>query len=275
MATLDAVDIRATLQAGRLVTELREVAGYGGTIGGQFIVNGRGGLSMRSDLRLNEVQLAPLLTQFAGYERLEGTGSGTIDLLLVGNSMQALMNSVSGSGSLDFGQGAILGLDIWGMIRNLDTSYQGEGSRTVYDSLAASFTVADGVLSNEDFAMESAVGRVSGSGTVGLGARVLDYTIIPEVLAGEASGIRVPLRISGAWSDPNFSIDLEALAEAELQEQIDALEEQATGALQEAASEALGTDVETVEDLEDALEDRLREEAETQLLRLFGGGSGN
>ncbi|MGR3617895.1 MAG: AsmA family protein [Roseovarius sp.] len=275
MATLDAVDIRATLQAGRLVTELREVAGYGGTIGGQFIVNGRGGLSMRSDLRLNEVQLAPLLTQFAGYERLEGTGSGTIDLLLVGNSMHALMNSVSGSGSLDFGQGAILGLDIWGMIRNLDTSYQGEGSRTVYDSLAASFTVADGVLSNEDFAMESAVGRVSGSGTVGLGARVLDYTIIPEVLAGEASGIRVPLRISGAWSDPNFSIDLEALAEAELQEQIDALEEQATGALQEAASEALGTDVETVEDLEDALEDRLREEAETQLLRLFGGGSGN
>ena len=221
------------------------------------------------------MQLAPLLTQFAGYERLEGTGSGTIDLLLVGNSMQALMNSVSGSGSLDFGQGAILGLDIWGMIRNLDTSYQGEGSRTVYDSLAASFTVADGVLSNEDFAMESAVGRVSGSGTVGLGARVLDYTIIPEVLAGEASGIRVPLRISGAWSDPNFSIDLEALAEAELQEQIDALEEQATGALQEAASEALGTDVETVEDLEDALEDRLREEAETQLLRLFGGGSGN
>jgi AsmA protein len=210
--------------------------------------------------------------EFAGYERLEGTGSGAVNFLMVGNDMDTLMNSLSGAGNLEFGQGAILGLDIWGMIRNLDTSYQGEGSRTVYDSITASFTIADGVLSNDDFLMDSSVGRVAGIGTVGIGAQVLDYTVTPEVLAGEAGGLRVPLRISGAWSDPNYSLDLEALAGQQLEGQIDALEGQATEAVQGAVSGALGVEVETVAEAEDALEERLRQEAEDQLLRLLGGG---
>ena len=273
LATLGAVDLRATLTAGRLVLDLRQIAAYGGSVSGQYVVNGRGGLSMAADVSMREVQLAPLLTEFAGYERLEGTGSGVVNFLMVGNDMDTLMNSVSGAGNVQFGQGAILGLDIWGMIRNLDTSYQGEGARTVYDSISASFTMADGVLSNEDFLMDSSVGRVTGAGTVGIGAQVLDYTVTPEVLAGDAGGLRVPLRISGAWSDPNYSLDLEALAGQELEGQIDALEGQATEAVQGAVSDALGVEVETVGEAGDALEEQLRQEAEDQLLRLLGGGN--
>lgn len=273
LATLDAVDLRATLTAGRLVLDLRQVAAYDGAVSGQYVVNGRGGLSMAADLSMQEVQLAPLLTDFAGYERLEGTGSGAVNFLMVGNDMDTLMNSISGAGNVDFGQGAILGLDIWGMIRNLDTSYLGEGSRTVYNSISASFTMADGVLNNEDFLMDSSVGRVTGVGTVGIGAQVMDYIVTPELLTGDAGGLRVPLRISGAWSDPNFSLDLEALAGQELEGQIGALEGQATQAVQGAVSDALGVEVETLEEAEDALEERLRQEAEDQLLRLLGGGN--
>ena len=272
LATLDAVDLRAALTAGRMVLDLRQVAAYGGSLSGQYVVNGRGGLSMAADIAMQDMQLAPLLMEFAGYERLEGTGSGAVNFLMVGDDMDTLMNSVSGAGNLEFGQGAILGLDIWGMIRNLDTSYQGEGSRTVYDSITASFTMDGGVLSNEDFLMDSSVGRVSGAGTVGLGAQVLDYTVTPEVLAGDAGGLRVPLRISGAWSDPNYSLDLEALAGQELEGQIDALEGQASEAVQGVVSDVLGVEVETAGEAEDALEDRLRQEAEDQLLRLLGGG---
>lgn len=277
MATLDGVDLRATLTAGRLVLELRDIAAYGGGLSGQYVVNGRGGLSMGGDVTITDMQLAPLLTQFADYDRLEGVGNGAFNFLMIGNDMNALMNSLSGSGDIEFGQGALLGLDIWGMISNLDTSFRGEGSRTVYDSISASFVMDAGVVSNDDFLMDSSVGRISGSGTVGVGAQVLDYTVVPQVLSGEdrIDGLRVPLRISGAWSDPNFSLDLEALAQQEFEEQIDALEEQATEAVQDAVSGVLGVEVETVEEAEDALEDRLREEAENQLLRLLGGGDGN
>lgn len=271
---LGAVDLRATLTAGRLVFDLRQVAAYDGAITGQFVINGRGGLSMGGDLQVADVRLSPLLTDFAGWDRLEGTGTADLNFLMVGNDLNTLINSLDGAGSIAFGEGAILGLDIGGMIRNLDTSYRGEGQRTVYESITASFTMADGEVTNDDLLMAATFGELTGSGTVGLGQQVLDYTVVPRVLygAGSDGGLRVPLRISGYWGDPNFSLDLEALARQELQEEIDALEQRAT----EAATEALGIEVEQGQSVEEAaqnaLEDRLRDEAARQLERLFGGG---
>jgi AsmA protein len=270
---LGAVDLRATLTAGRLVFDLRQVAAYEGSITGQYVINGRGGLSMGGDLQVADVRLSPLMTDFAGWDRLEGTGTADLTFLMVGNDLNALINSLDGSGSIAFGEGAILGLDIGGMIRNLDTSYRGEGQRTVYESITASFTMADGVVTNDDLLMTAPFGELTGDGTVSLGQQALDYTVVPRVLYGQGSdgGVRVPLRISGYWGDPNFSLDLEALARQELEEEIDALEQRAT----EAAAEALGIEVEEGQSVEEAaqdtLEDRLREEAARQLERLLGG----
>jgi AsmA protein len=270
---LGAVDVRAALTSGRLVFDLRQVSAYDGSITGQYVINGRGGLSMGGDLRVADVRLSPLLSDFAGWDRLEGTGAMDLEFLMVGNDLDTLIRSSSGAGSIEFGQGAILGLDIWGMIRNFDTSFRGAGQRTVYDSLTGSFTMEGGVVSNSDLLMTASLGELTGSGSVNLGNQDLDYTVVPRVLYGEGSegGVRVPLRISGYWGDPNFSIDLEALAGQELEEQIDALEERATNA----ATEALGIEVQEGQSVEeaaqDALEERLREEAEQQLLRLLGG----
>jgi AsmA protein len=270
---LGAVDLRATLTAGRLVFDLREVAAYGGGITGQYVINGRGGLSMGGSLQIADVRLNPLLTDFANWDRLEGTGNADLTFLMVGNDLHALVNSLEGSGSIAFGEGAILGLDIGGMIRNFDTSYRGEGQRTVYESITASFIMDGGVVTNDDLLMTAPFGELTGAGTVSLGEQVLDYTVVPRVFYGEGSdgGVRVPLRISGYWADPNFSLDLEALARQELEEEIDALEERAT----EAAADALGIEVEEGQSVEeaaqDALEDRLRDEAARQLERLFGG----
>ena len=273
MMQLGAVDLRATLSSGRLVFDLRQISAYDGAITGQYVINGRGGLSMGGDMRVADVRLNPLLTDFAGWDRLEGSGTIDLNFLMVGNDLNALINSLDGSGSLSFGEGAILGLDIGGMIRNLDTSYRGEGQRTVYESLTASFTMADGVVSNDDLLMAATFGELTGAGTISLGQQVLDYTIVPRVIYGEGSdgGLQVPLRISGYWGDPNYSLDLEALARQELEDEIDALEERAT----EAAAEALGVEVEEGQSIEEAaqdtLEERLRDEAAQQLERLFGG----
>ncbi len=273
MARLGTVDLRAVLDAGRLVLDLRQVAAYDGSVTGQYVVNGRGGLSMRANLTIDGVGLRPLLMDFADYDRLEGTGDARFDVLMSGNSVDALMHSLDGSGSVSFGQGAILGLDIGGMIRNLDTSYRGEGQRTVYESITASFDLSDGVVSNDDLLMTAPFGELTGSGTVGVGEQVLDVTVIPRVMydsAGEG-GVRVPLRISGTWASPRFALDLEALANERVQEELDALEQRAT----DAAADALGVDVQEGQSLQDAaqdsLEDRLRQEAEDQLNRLLGG----
>jgi len=51
---------------------------------------------------------------------------------------------------MDVGRGELLGLDIAGMVRNLDAAYVGEGSKTVFDAISASFEIKGGVLRNDD-----------------------------------------------------------------------------------------------------------------------------
>jgi AsmA protein len=285
--TFGPVDLRATLERGRLVLDLRRVDVYGGPLAGEVVVNGRGGLSARSDVILAGVDLNPLLTDLAGYDRLEGTGSLSLQVLGVGNDMATLMASLDGQGDFAFGAGAIQGLDLAGMIRNLDPSYRGEGTQTVYDRVSANFTIVDGILSNDDLQLDASWGEVTGVGTVDIGAQTLAYRMTPGVMRDEgAARVRVPILISGPWANPTIRPDLEFMAEQELAEERERLEAEARARLdaeaerleEEArtrANEILGTgfDAETsTEEAQDALEQRLRDEAEQQLLRLLGRG---
>ncbi len=286
-ASLGAVEGQLTNSAGRAVLDIRRATVYGGTLAGQVIVNGRGGLSSRVDVLLADVQLSPLLGALAGYERLEGSGSISLNVLGVGNDMATLMASLDGQGDLAFGAGAILGLDIAGMIRNFDTSFQGEGARTVYDSIVANFSIDQGVLQNDDLRLDAPWGAVTGAGLVNIGAQTLDYRVVPGVMRDDQGGtqIAVPILISGPWSSPSIRPDLAYLAEQELAAEAERLEAEAQARIaaeadrleeeaRQRANEALGTDLQagdTLEDAGDALEQRLREQAEEQLRNLLGG----
>jgi hypothetical protein len=121
------------------------------------------------------------------------------------------------------------------MIRNFDTSFRGEGARTVYDSISANFVISDGFVQNDDLLLDAPWGGVEGAGTVDLGARTVDYRVIPGVMrdADGQAGIAVPILISGPWSDLSFRPDLEYLAEQEFLEQRDRLAAEAEARLAE------------------------------------------
>lgn len=286
-ALFEPVELRATLTRGRLVFDIARIGTHGGRLAGQFVVNGRGGLSVGGDLILASVELQPLLQGFADFDRLTGTGSASLQFLGVGNDMATIMDGLEGSGDFSLGAGAILGLDLAGMIRNLDASYRGEGTRTVYDSVTANFTIADGVLSNDDLRLDAPWGEVQGEGTVDLGAQTLSYRATPGLMRDDAgvAGIRVPVLISGPWANLSYRPDLAYLAEQELAEQRELLEAEARARLAEEqdrieagarsrANELLGTEIEegaSREEIEAELERRLQEEGAAQILRLLGG----
>lgn len=207
--------LKLTIDRARAVFDLARVQAYGGTISGQFVVNGRKGLSVGGDLAFVGMDLQNLLRDFAGYERLVGTGDLRLKFLGSGASVDAIMQGLEGSGTLALGRGEILGLDIGGMIRTLDTSYVGEGQKTIFDSLNASFTIAGGVLQNDDLVMAAPFARVSGEGKLGLGARTINYRLRAEADLGEQS-LTAPILIKGPWADPKISLDLEALAREKL-----------------------------------------------------------
>lgn len=279
MARTGPARVTMVLDRARAVFETRGIAAYGGAIAGQFVVNGRGGLSVGGDLTLAGLAMEPLLRDLAGWDRLIAAGDVRLKFLGVGNSMAAIMASLSGEGRLTLGRGEIRGLDLAGMLRTLDASHVGEGARTIFDSLGASFTMDKGVLRSDDLKLVAPLLDATGKGTVGIGARVLDYRLVPRAMAQAdgTGGISVPLLITGPWSAPRFRLDLQALADQKLEEEKARLEAEARARAQaavEAKAAELGVVPQEGESLEDAARRRAQEaldaEAQRALRRLLG-----
>lgn len=279
---IDELRARVTIEEGRAVVALQPLLAYGGTVTGEVVVNGRGGLSSRADLTVSGLQLQPFLAAFGGYDRLVGAADLTLGLLGVGDSMQALMESLEGGVALRVGQGAVLGLDLAGMIRTLDLSYRGEGQETVFEGLSLSAAVAGGVARSDDLSLVGPYLGATGEGSADIGAQTVSYRLMPTLRAKEDdASLTVPVLIEGPWADPRIRPDLEYLArerldlereavEARLREEADAARVEAEDALRErlareleVAPEALGT--------REGIEDALRERVEDRLLDLLQG----
>ena len=288
VASGDLPPLEERLPANPLVLNADSIGTYGGQLAGQFVINGRGGLSVGGDLLLANAALQPLMTALAGYDRLLGTGSASIEFLGVGNDLHTIMDGLEAEGDLTLGRGEILGLDLAGMLRNFDLGYRGEGQRTVYDRVTADFIVRDGVVLNDDLLLEAPWGEVRGAGEADLAAMSVDYLLTPGIRrnAEGVATLRAPIRISGPWSGPQISPDLAALADLELAEERARLEEEARQRLEaeedrleelarERANEALGTQIEAGDTPED-IRRRIEEAAAEELRRLLSGnGNGN
>jgi AsmA protein len=283
-ADLDGFRGTLSIERARAVLDIGEARLHGGRLAGEVVANNRSGLSVGGNLRAEGLSLLGLLRQLAGLERLTGTATANLRFLGVGQSVDAIMRSLSGEGQLRFSDGAIIGLDLAGMLRTLDMSYMGEGNRTVFDTITGSFTIAGGVLSNEDLRVNAPLVSVDGRGRVNLGAQTLDYRLIPEGLRdGAGNAIRVPLLITGPWSGPRMRLDLEGMAEERLREEaarlearareeIQRLEAEARTRAEDEAARALGVERQEGQTLEDAARERLEDELQRGLLRLLNPG---
>lgn len=263
---LNRTSLLVTLDNARAVAEIRELTAYDGSVGGSVVVNGRGGLSSRVNVSGSALAISRLLNELVGWDRLIAAGDVSLNVLGSGNSMHALMNSLNGEGSFRVGAGELLGLDIVGMLRNLDMSFIGDGSSTIFDDITGSFRVVDGVMIYDSLAMNAPLFMATGDGQIGLGGQTLDLRIVPQLLGD--NGIRVPLLISGSWSAPKFRLDLEALARENLGEQVDQAVEQVQESARQAIADELG--LEEGEDAEDAARDRLENELRDGLRGLLG-----
>ncbi len=184
----------------------------------------------------------------------------------------------------------ILGLDLVGMLRHFDTSYRGEGKKTIYDAITASFVIRDGVLQNDDLLFKAPLATAKGKGRVDIGAKTIDYRVEPVALAKAdgTGGIAVPIIIKGPWADPSFRPDLAAIAAERAGVDKEELKDRVDEAVRDAVTQKLGidrTEGEGVEDAvrrelgvapeeeistEDAVKRKLEEEAKKGILDLLG-----
>jgi AsmA protein len=250
-ARIDGLTTRTVIDNARAETEIVSLRAYDGSASGQLVLNARNGFSTRLDIAGSAFAIARLLEELVGYDRIVAAGDLRLNVLGVGNSMDALMNSLDGEGAFRVGAGELIGLDIAGMLRTLDPSYIGEGYTTIFDEISGSFRIIDGVVVNDDLRLTAPLFRATGSGQIGIGGQTLDLRVIPELLGGDNAGIRVPILITGDWDNPRLRLDLEGAIRTRVEDE-----------LRERVEEA-------EEDVRDRIEDRLEDAVREGLGRLF------
>ena len=243
------------IENARAVATLHQLTGYEGTVTGQFVANNRSGFSVGGNLDVANVAMKGVLSDLLGSERFTGQANAKLAFLGSGGSVDAIMKSLRGDGSLSVGSGTIEGIDLDQLFRGTPNS-----GTTIFDSMSATWTIDAGVLNNQDLLMSLPRVQAKGAGTIGLGAQNLDYTFTPEVRAQNDAAISVPVRIQGPWSGPRIWPDLEAIAKQQLGDEIQAVEDQVNEAVDQVK-----------EDVQQQIEDRLKDELGGALNNLLGG----
>ena len=168
-----------------------------------------------------EIGVANLLRTLGRPPRFDGTAALGLDLTAKGNNQLQLVQSSNGKGSLVVRDGAIIGVNIAGILRQVMTlglsSAAGEQQRTDFAEAGGSFTIANGILHNDDLALRAPILRLDGVGTVDLIQRTLDYRITPQLAAtleGQGAGGEPKLRaglpfiVQGPLLAPSIRFDL-------------------------------------------------------------------
>lgn len=255
-----------TVDNSRAVVAINELNAYEGKIAGQFVANNRSGLSVGGDLTVSNVSLRPLLVETMSVERFSGVGSVTLDFLGVGQSIDAIMRSLSGSMAINAGPGVISGIDL----DQLFNGGTGAGGTTVFNTLTANFAVKDGVARNSDLAMAMGRLRAAGEGSINLGARQLDYLFTakdPQARSGR--GFAIPLRIKGSWANPTIRADAGEIIDQNFAEEKKELENKVRDKVNDKLEEKLGVRVEEGQKPEEVIQKKLEEEVGKKIFDLL------
>lgn len=220
--------LRLAVKDGRLTADLTELALYQGTGKGRVALDGsQPGIGLDAAFQLKGVQAEPFLADAADTDRLSGTGNFDVTVAGRGKTQRQIVSSLDGKGALTFLNGAIKGINLAAMARNVATAFTGgtnAAEKTDFAELGGTFTIVKGLLSNNDLALKSPLLRVEGKGKVDLPQRSVDYRIDPKVVAslqgqggGNAAGIVVPILVAGPWDNLSYRPDLEALLKQNVQ----------------------------------------------------------
>ena len=148
-----------------------------------------------------------------------------------------MVEALDGKGAVKFVDGAIKGINLAAMVRNVKAAFAPGGAsdaqKTDFAELSGTFRIDKGILTNSDLKLFNPLLRLSGAGTSDLPKRTVDYRIEPKLVgtlegqggAAEAKGIAVPVIIEGPWHDLSYRPDMAALVGEAAKDPAKALED--------------------------------------------------
>ncbi len=230
-AKLEDVNLKIAAKDGVLALDPLTMKLYQGTAAGRTVVNVKGDSPVTNvQLNLDKVQVQPLLKDVADKDFLEGTAKAQIVLSMTGEDSARVRQTLSGNGNLTFSDGAVTGVDLAGMARNVKAALEGEAysgpkPRTDFAEFLIPFTIENGVFHTSETSLKSPLLRLLATGKADLVKETLDFRLDPKLVGtikgqGDTkarSGLEVPIIVSGSFAHPKFRPDVEAIAKDQLQ----------------------------------------------------------
>ncbi len=209
---------------------------YQGSMSGSLKVDARATPTIAFKQSMKGVSVGPLMVDAINNDMLSGTGTVNIDVTTQGKTVSALKKGLLGDASLNLADGAIKGIDIAGSIRDIKSKVNvfktkdasaDKSKKTDFSELTATFDIKNGVAHNEDLAMKAPILRLAkgdSKGDIDIGNEKINYLAKPTVVKSlkgqggadldELSGISIPIKITGTFSDPKYGMDFAAIGTA-------------------------------------------------------------
>jgi AsmA protein len=238
-AKLQDLLIHITAQNGIINLDPLKVDLYQGNVSGSSKVNVQNeSPQVNINLGAKNIQVGPLLKDVLQKDFLEGVTNAQLTLAMSGDDGATIKKTLTGEGQVLFTDGAIVGIDLAGMLRNVKAAFgleqkPSQKPRTDFSELSAPFTIVNGVVHTPETSLKSPLIRVVAAGNANLINETLDFRVEPKVVATikgqgdtqQHSGLMVPVLVSGTFAKPKFAPDLAGIAKQQLEKQLQGTEQ--------------------------------------------------
>ena len=258
-AKLSDVLVKVVSKSGVLKVDPLTANLYEGKISGKTTLDVRSKtMKVHQVQHLTDVQIGSLLKDVVGEDRLLGRGEIHADIRTQGSDDVAIKKNLNGKANFVFANGAFKGVNVAELIRGASAGLGGgdkatatnQSNQTDFTDLRASLTIKNGVVNNSDLKANSPLLRISGKGTVDLPAEKINYLLTTELVASlegqggkgadQLSGLPIPVKITGSFSDPKYRPDLEGLLNAKAKQRIDEEKKKLRAKAEDKVKEKLG-----------------------------------
>jgi AsmA protein len=214
-----------SVSGGVAKVSLPQAGFFGGALTAEVTANGAGDVPAIDLVAAMEgVDALPLLSTAAGFQNLEGKLKASVQVKGAGSNTEAFTRSLNGPINVVFADGALRGIDVAGLFRNVQSliggSYAANNeAKTEFTELSVAASVESGVAKIGGIRLLGPLVRMSGQGSVDLVAQTIDMRLDPRVVASldgqgsafDVSGIGMPIIINGALSRPSIYPDLSSI----------------------------------------------------------------
>ena len=229
---MEQIELGMNAKAGVVDLKPLKMQLYDGNFDGAIQINAEGKLpkyTVNKDLK--NVQVGKLLTDFSGEDKISGNMTAGVSVTTQGEWLSQLKKNSNGDMSLAFTDGALKGFNLRYLIDKAKAKLRRqpepaeEAQKTDFSALSLTGIIRRGVFSSNDLDLQAPALRVGGEGEADLNNETVDYLVKAKLVGtldgqeggsqDELSGLLIPVRIKGPFTDPDIDVQLDEMLKAQ------------------------------------------------------------